>query len=384
MGKADDLQELMTLKVIAETLNRSNDLPEMLQAVLGKLLAVTDLSTGWIFLVGEKPYYQFAADHQLPPALACDDKKPMHTGVCFCLNQYWAGNLQEPVNIIECRRLEDARIHNRGDRCGLRHHATIPLSAGNETFGLLNVASPHKNEFTEKELTLLQAVAFQIGTAVKRIRLAEKEKERSLIDERTRLSRDLHDSVNQKLFSLALMARGARESVHDKAQLLQSLDRIDELSHEVLLEMRSLIWQLRPAGLEEGVITALANYGKFLGLETETSLAGVLHLPREVEETLWRIGQEALNNVKKHADARKVHIGQVVSGGKLVLTISDDGKGFRLEQHLRGASFGIENMKARCESLGGAFRMESEPGRGTIVTVSFPIEKKEGRDGDGD
>lgn len=208
MAKTFENSDLLTLKVIAETLNRSNDLHDMLQSVLEKLLDVTGLTTGWIFLVDQKPEYTFVASHNLPPALSRKNKKPMCHGVCFCLSDYWRGRLNEPVNVIECKRLEDAKKYHWGDRCGLTHHATVPLAAGGERFGILNVAAPNKEHFNEQELTLLQSVAYQIGTAVKRIRLSRQQQELTLIEERNRLARDLHDfvffSVHRRISTLSV------------------------------------------------------------------------------------------------------------------------------------------------------------------------------------
>lgn len=377
VAKTFQNSDLLTLKVIAETLNRSTDLRDMLQSVLEKLLDVTGLTTGWVFLVEEKPNYSFVASHQLPPALARENKKPMCDGVCFCLNEYWRDHLNEPVNIIECKRLEDAKKYNWGDRCGLKHHATVPLTAGGERFGILNVAAPGKEHFTEEELTLLQSVAFQIGTAVKRIKLAQKQQELTLIEERNRLSRDLHDSVNQKLFSLSLTARGAKAVLDDKKILEESLDHIQKLSQDALKEMRSLIWQLRPAGVEEGVVTALKKYGKYLGLTITDQVEGVHDLPRVIEETMWRIGQETLNNVRKHSGTEHAEVKLQTSTRKATLTISDHGCGCSLQKARQNNTFGLANIKQRAELFSGSVHFESETGKGMKVTVTFPIKPDE-------
>ncbi|HET7580076.1 MAG TPA: GAF domain-containing sensor histidine kinase [Bacillales bacterium] len=378
MAKSFENNDLFTLKVIAETLNRSNDLHDMLQSVLEKLLDVTGLTTGWLFLVAEKPEYTFVASHNLPPALSRENKKPMCSGVCFCLNEYWRDRLDKPVNIIECKRLEDAKKYNWGDRNGLSHHATVPLAAGGERFGILNVAAPGKEHFSEQELTLLQSVAYQIGTAVKRIRLAQKQQELNLIEERNRLSRDLHDSVNQKLFSLSLTAHGAKAVLDDKKILGESLDHIQKLSQDALKEMRSLIWQLRPAGVEEGVVTALKKYGKYLGLKVSDQVEGVRELPRAVEEALWRIGQEALNNVKKHSGIDVAEVKMKATSKKVVLKITDEGNGCDLEKAREKGSFGLTNMRERAAMFGGSIRIHSEKGGGTEVKVTFPLEEIEG------
>lgn len=523
---------MSTLKVIAETLNRSNDLRHMLQSVLEKLLKVTGLTTGWIFLVDDRPNYTFIADHNLPPALTIENKKPMCDGACWCLNRFWDGELQQAVNIMNCKRIENAIEYSWGDTKGITHHATVPLTAGGEMFGVLNVASPGKEHFTEEELTLLQAVALQIGTALKRtklfqaqrkraehfakldetsrciwkinelseladqavekigsifgwasvsfyrnrgsrlklrsvysngrtiplpddvpmeiiesirlsikeheklkpemcnygpykrrpmlimpveireelfgaivinderkekfdevdvevlkaladhlalvienIRLNEKRRELTVLEERNRLARDLHDSVNQKLFSLSLTARGVKEIMpKDNELLMQSVQDIQTLSQEALAEMRSLIWQLRPPGLEEGVMTTLKNYGKSLGLVVEDVVKGAKELPQAIEEALWRIGQEALNNVKKHAATNKVAVMMEIESNQVSLIISDKGNGFKIDPENTGKwSIGLSSMKERAELIGGGFSVEARPGKGTKIMAIFPL-----------
>jgi two-component system NarL family sensor kinase len=365
------IQELQTLKTIAETLNEANDLEEMLHTVLKQLMHVTQLECGWIFLIDEKGAYSLVADHELPPALIWENKKPMCEGDCWCLNRYNDGRLERAVNIIECKRLEDAMEEKWGDTKGITHHATVPLRAGDEKFGLLNVASPNKTYFTNEELALLESVAFQIGTAIKRIKLVENEQKLALLAERNRLARDLHDSVNQLLFSLMLTARGAKEMTTDE-QMQETLDYIQQLAQEALQEMRSLIWQLRPQGLENGVASALMNYGNMLGLNVEMDIQGVIDLPNDVEECLWRVGQEALNNCKKHAGVSTVSIFIAVKNKQVKMKITDKGCGFNYRDE-EMPSLGLKSMKERIEAMNGTFHIKSAIGKGTTVQTMIPL-----------
>jgi two-component system, NarL family, sensor kinase len=367
------IQELETLKTIAETLNEANDLEEMLHAVLKQLMDVTGLECGWIFLIDEKGAYSLVADYELPPALTWGNKQPMCEGDCWCLDRYNDGRLQRAANIIECKRLEDAMEEKWGDTKGITHHATVPLRAGEEKFGLLNVASPHKSHFTNEELALLEAVAYQIGTAIQRIKLVENEQKLALLAERNRLARDLHDSVNQLLFSLLLTVRGAKEMTGDES-LKETLDYIQQLAQEALHEMRALIWQLRPQGLENGVASALMNYGKMLGLNVEMEIKGVIDLPNEVEECLWRVGQEALNNCKKHAGVSTVSIFISVQKDRVKMEISDKGCGFNYTGE-EMPSLGLKSMKERIESANGEFHIKSGIGIGTTIQTIIPLKK---------
>ncbi|KMJ58025.1 histidine kinase [Bacillus sp. LL01] len=370
------IQELRALKIIAESLNQANDLPTMLTSVLKELLQVTGLQTGWIYLIDEKGNYALAADHQLPEALKSHNKKPMCEGGCWCLDRYGDGRLKRASNIIACKRIEDAIKYEWGHTDDVTHHATVPLRAGEEKFGLLNVAAPFKTHFTDTELALLESVAYQIGTAIKRIRLSENEQHLSILAERNRLARDLHDSVNQLLFSLMLTARGTKELTTDP-QILEMLTYMQELSLEALSEMRALIWQLRPEGLENGVVSALLNYGKVLGLSIHSEVKGVIDLPNHLEECLWRIGQEALNNCKKHAGKKEACLLIDVKNKRVSMEIKDTGAGFSFTQSEEIPSLGLRSMKERTEALGGTFTLLSELGKGTMVRVEMPVTKGE-------
>ncbi|WP_246939038.1 GAF domain-containing sensor histidine kinase [Bacillus pinisoli] len=372
MSREQRIEELQTLKVIAEILNGSTDLPSMLNCVLKELLHVTGLSSGWIFLINEKGEYRLAADYNLPEALVHDGKMPMCKGMCWCVDKYNHNRLKQAANIMECKRLEDAMENEWGDTAGLTHHATVPLLAGEEKFGLLNVASPHKTLLSQEELALLEAVSLQIGTAIKRIKLVEKEQEVALLGERNRLARDLHDSVNQLLFSLMLTARGTKEMTKDR-EVQEMLGYMQELSQEALQEMRALIWQLRPQGLEEGVASAILSYGKVLGLTVEANVTGLLDLPSKVEETLWRVAQEALNNCKKHAGTKLAFVNIEVKKHLVTMEIKDVGCGFHWVDEEDIPSLGLASMKERTKLLGGAFTLKSQLGVGTSIMVSIPF-----------
>ncbi|QSB48732.1 GAF domain-containing sensor histidine kinase [Parageobacillus toebii] len=371
-----DIQELLTLKSIAETLNECNDLKEMLQTVLKELIQVMRLQCGWIFFVHPKEGYSLIADYQLPPALTWENKKPMCEGGCWCLERYRDGRLQRAANVIECKRLEKAIEEQWGDTNGVTHHASIPLRAGDEKFGVLNVAAPHKISFSNKELALLEAVAYQIGTAIKRIKLAENEQKLALIAERNRLARDLHDSVSQLLFSLQLTARGAKEMTEDET-IKDMFAYIQQLAQEALQEMRTLIWQLRPHGLEHGLANAFQHYGDMLGLKVNVDINGLVDLPNEVEECLWRVGQEALSNCKKHAGVSEVDIAIHAQKRHVHMKVRDEGCGFsKADGH--PFSLGLNSMKERVASLNGEIHIKSSVGEGTTIDVIIPLKKERG------
>lgn len=365
------MHRLQALKDIAELLNQATDLQKMLEKVLHTLLQVMNLQTGWIFFIDEKGTHQMLVDTNLPPALTWEEKKPMCEGDCWCIDRFVAGRLQKATNIIECKRIEDAIEYKWGETESITHHATIPLQAGEEKFGLLNVASPHKRHFTEEELALLEAIAFQIGTTIQRIRLVEKERKYVVIAERNRLARDLHDSVKQLLFSIMLTARGTIDMTKNK-ELQEMLMYIGELSQEALQEMTLLIWQLRPEGLEKGLAEAIQNYGDLLGIHVTMRIDGVISISDEMEEMLWRISQEGLHNCKKHASCEKVFVHLKIENNMLKFQIEDDGVGF-IKEKVRDSALGLKNMQERIELMKGKFHIQTKPGEGTKIGIQLPI-----------
>lgn len=211
MNNISHIQELTTMRTIAETLNQSNCMTTMLDAVLEKLLEVTGLHFGWIFLMDEHDGFTLASDRNLPPALLHDDKSLARCGSCWCVDKYFENRLKDAVNIMSCRRLSQAKAEGVRDTCGFTHHATVPLRIGDRKFGLLNVGSAGKDHFEDEELALLQAVAFQIGVAVERMRLHQAEQRRA--EQFAKLgvfSRELHQAVSTGIAQVQLAEKAVQ------------------------------------------------------------------------------------------------------------------------------------------------------------------------------
>ncbi|MCY8978390.1 GAF domain-containing sensor histidine kinase [Bacillus halotolerans] len=372
------VEKLRTLKTIAETLNQGHDVKATLNEVLKELLSLTNLQSGWIFLIEEDGSYMLAADAYLPPALSRREKVLMCEGECYCLTKFNNGGLRKAANIMNCKRIESAEELRCFDTEGITHHATVPLEDGDRRFGLLNVAAAGKTLFDEEELHLLEAVAFQIGTAIQRMRLAEYKQKNALLMERNRLAQELHDSVNQMLFSVSLTAKAAKTLTQEET-LQQMIDFIQTLTQDALAEMKSLIWQLRPGGLEKGLAEAIKSYGTLIGLNVVFTQKGCPALRDEEEHMLWRVVQEALNNCKKHAGTDTAYVRIAASSSYAELDIIDHGAGFRYEAHDGLPSLGIKGMKERAEKAGAEFFIESELGAGTKLSVRLPLTNQKGR-----
>ena len=368
--QSKELSNIELLKEIAELINEETDMEQMLQGALRKLLEGTIFETGWIFFINEKGKQELIAHENLPKSLEKNDCRHLQKGGCWCVSRYRNGELQKASNIIECQRIENAHKKDVNDE-GITHHATVPLQSGQERFGLLNVATANTVRFEEGELALLESVAFQIGSAIKRILLTKQEQQVALVQERNRLARDLHDSVNQLLFAVTLTARGGVEMT-DQVEVKDTFKEIQYLTQEALTEMRALIWQLRPKGLETGIIEGLKGYGDILGLSLSIKVKGVIQLPAKVEETLFRITQEALNNIRKHSGVVKAEIYMTVTTTDVLLVVKDEGCGFHMKDLKSLPSIGLQSMKDRANSIGGTVDWVTEVNKGTEILVRLP------------
>ena len=195
--------------------------------------------------------------------------------------------------------------------------------------------------------------------------------------ERAHLARELHDSVTQALFSMTLVTRSVELLIdRDPTVAKDKLTSLRDLQREALAEMRALIFELRPGNLEnDGLLAALRTHTAALqgriGLPVVVTSELNERLPLEIEEVLYRIAQEALHNVVKHAAARQVELAIDRRGADVVLRIRDDGKGFDAALVPDG-HLGLTGMRARADKIGAVYRVTSKAGEGTTVEVVVP------------
>ena len=251
-----------------------------------------------------------------------------------------------------------------------------PLRLGNQPLGTLDVQSAERDAFAEQDLLVIQSLGDQIAVAIENARLYDRSQELAVLEERTRLARELHDSVTQSMYSVVLLTEGWRRSIQngDEAQIDEYLARISEINQQGLKEMRLLIHELRPPVLEEdGLLGALHQrldaVERRAGISARLLADEIVELPHSVEEGLYRIAQEALNNALKHADAAGVVVRIGTRNGKVVLEVEDDGRGFDLSAVEFDRGMGLANMRERVAELGGSIDIRSVPGRGTLVKV---------------
>jgi PAS domain S-box-containing protein len=253
----------------------------------------------------------------------------------------------------------------------------VPLLFHDRVIGMLSADFGRPNYYTEHHAELMLAFASQAAVAIENARLYEQAHGLAVLMERQRLARELHDSVSQALYGIALGARTARTLLdRDPSRLAEPLDYVLSLAEAALAEMRALIFELRPESLaNEGLTVALEKQAASLRtrhqVEVETHLCPEPDLPFEVKEALFRIAQEALNNTAKHARASKVVVSLTCDQAGVGLDIRDDGIGFDPSGSFPG-HLGQQTMRERAAKLDGTLRVTSTPGQGTTVSVHLP------------
>ncbi|MGQ0568722.1 MAG: histidine kinase [Armatimonadota bacterium] len=254
---------------------------------------------------------------------------------------------------------------------------SVPLIYHDRAIGALNVFYPRGKTPGEAEIAFLTAIADQAAVAAENARLFEEAREKAVLEERQRLARELHDSVSQALYGIALGARTARTLLdREPAQAAEPLDYVLSLAEAGLTEMRALIFELRPESLDsEGLIPALTKQIESVqarhGLEVHAEWCEEPDLPYEIKEAVYRIAQEALNNIIKHARARRVDLRLDCTPDTIVLEVRDDGVGFASEDAFPG-HLGLRSMRERAARLGATLEVVSAPGQGAQIRVRIP------------
>ncbi|MDQ3849052.1 MAG: GAF domain-containing sensor histidine kinase [Actinomycetota bacterium] len=230
-------------------------------------------------------------------------------------------------------------------------------------------------EFSDDDQRLIETFAAHAAVAIENARLYERSRELSIVEERNRLARELHDSVTQKLFAVSLAAEaGAALLQRDPDQASAQLERVRELAGEAMEELRSVIVELRPPALDRGLAAALSTHVEVLRRVHRRDIA--LHVDgdgvgaRAIDGNAFRIAQEAVHNALRHAHAEHIDVGLRTAHGGLVLTVADDGVGFDpAAPSVRGRRLGLTSMAERAQALGGTLTVDSRPGAGTTVRL---------------
>lgn len=331
------------------------------------------------FIEGDKVIYKTGAAYDDPQFQLCESTR-LKVGQEGFVG--WVAATGEPLLVPDSAQ-DPRNVAIEGDPT--RSELVLPLKIKGLVIGVLDIESDQLNAFDELDVAVLQSLASQVAVAIENARLYREAGQVAALQERQRLARELHDSVSQALYGIALgtrtavslLAQGGMEAEQTTA-LREPLNYVMSLAEAGLAEMRALIFELRPESLAmEGLVAALTRQADALqarhGIGVITRFGDEPDVPLPVKEALYRVAQETLHNVVKHAQASRVEVGLVIDGATVILEVKDNGRGFDTQLSFPG-HLGLRSMRERVEGISGTFYMDSKPGQGTCIRAEVTQE----------
>jgi len=393
--QAQEIQShrLEAFREIAASVEQTLDLREILELGLEKVLQVSGQEAAEIHLLDADEHTMSTKASIGGPEGFQVREEVIVLGECLC---GLAVQNEQPLIVPDIQ--SDERVTRLSCvRFGFQSAACVPLRVKGRAIGVLTVHGREKHHFDSEDIEVFGAVANQMAIAIENARLYAEMEARvgvlsrrlqhlAVVEERERLGREMHDGVAQTMSLLSIQLAQVRSLLADGdiegiAAELQEMGRVIDAGYE---EVREAITNLRlaaPKGAEwvDWLREYVYDFGARHDLSAEFEIPSgqeSIVLPPHEEVQLTRIVQEALNNVRKHAQASEVHMALVPNGRKMKLLIEDDGRGFDVEQMQSWEGrYGLSTMRERAELLGGSLKVQSRPGKGTTITVEI------GRDG---
>jgi len=382
------------LRDILVVLNSDRPIGEILDYLVAQACALLDSSACVLYRVNQEEHRILVeASFGLPEAFLSIKSLPLHAwhflghgelgGVNFDRQPYAISDVD--ASPIAAAAQDSAIEPAIRDWCqaAVKHYCallTVPLVIKEEFYGNMGFYYNDDRQFSEEDVRLGLSFGNQAALAIENARLRVQAEQAAILQERSRLARDLHDSVTQLLYSLTLLVEAGRRLAQsgDWARVDEALARLSQISQQAFKEMRLLVYELRPlalkrAGLVRALQQRLDTVERRAGIEATLTVDGNVELPARLEEELYHIAQEALNNALKHAAATTIAVCIVTDERRIALEIRDDGKGLDLSAVSTEGGIGLSSMRERAEKLGGALTITSMPGQGTTVTVTVNL-----------
>ena len=374
---AQRTHDLATLNAISRVVSHSLDLKEILRDAVERTLQVVEMEVGSALILDEGTQDLVSmAYHGLSDT-------PVQLGARWPIASALAGKTVDGVHPLAwnvATDYPDGALKARLVRDGIQLVVGVPLIAKEKMVGMLVLSTRTPRALTPEESSLLSAIGQQIGIAVENARLYEQAEQAAAITERSRLARELHDSVTQLLYSVTLYAEAAAQLLEAGKTTMASkhLGDLRDTAQEALREMRLLIFELRPLELEKMTLVAairarLDAVESRGGMRVDMHIEGEERLPRAMQAELYHIVQEALNNTLKHSNAKQVSVALRFAENETCLQIQDDGAGFDLANAQQSGGLGLLGMQERAQKIGGTLCIASEPGKGTTITIRVPV-----------
>jgi PAS domain S-box-containing protein len=385
---AERTRELSLLLDISRNVASTLELKPLLELILDQLRTVIDY-TGTAILTIDGDDLRIAGMRGPLPDEVADQIRHSTVGLAPVWERLRGG---EPVIIHDIRgeTLEAQVFRDVAGAALDEHYGFIrsclwaPLVVKDQLIGMMSVTHREPNAFDSRQTEMAAAIARQAAVAIENARLFQEAQGKAALEERQKLARELHDSVSQALYGIALGAQTVRQLLdRDPTKAVEPTEYVLSLAEAGLAEMRALIFELRPESLQtEGLVEALRKQAAAMraryGIAVTTDLGSEPQIALDTKEALYRIAQEALNNVAKHARATCVHLRLTTEAGATLLRIADDGEGFTAsvehtgEHAVRTGGLGLLTMRERASAIGGTVRIDSSAGAGTTIDVAVP------------
>ncbi|MGH3941597.1 MAG: GAF domain-containing sensor histidine kinase [Pseudonocardiaceae bacterium] len=377
------------LSRVIEILSAGLDLDGVVQQVAGLITETTSTDVCFVHLLDE-PRRRLQLRGGTPPfdRLARQIEIALGDGVSG-----WVATHCEPAVITDNKRADPRYLYIpelRGEE--FTSMASVPMvTRPGQLVGVLNVHTRDRREFSTADVELLRTVAGLMAGAIENASLHSKLAEREeamerfaeqivLLQEteRRRLAGEIHDGISQRIVSLSFHLSAAADALaSDPRAAAEQIARAQDLAGAALDETRHAIAGLRPPVLDDlGLAASLESLARSTPLPHVQVDTVTTDLPEHAETAVYRIAQEALQNVLKHACAQHVHLRLSATAEAVLLEVSDDGAGFdpaAESEQARPGGYGLPGMQQRAELLGGQLTMESTPGRGTIIRLRVPV-----------
>jgi len=386
---------IAALGAITSAVSHSLDLDTVLENALPKTLEMTHAGVGAILLVDEeKKKLEYACHRGMT-------KKYLKRAGAELIRSladraYTTGKPVAVADVSSEPGLEHADLLVRA---GLRSFVSVPLHSRKKVIGVLNVAAPEPGAFEPDTVDLLVGVAAQIAIAVDNARLHQevqrkdemrgdlvREMLRIQEEERRRIARELHDETSQSLASLAANLKAITEMLpQEDSPVMSKLELAQRISINTLDEIHRIIYELRPTLVDDlGLVSAARwladNNLRHAGIRVAFTTRGeVRRLPSAQETGLYRVIEEVIANIVRHAGASHVRINLSFKQRTVAVRISDNGRGFDVEEAIaskdRPRGLGLIGMRERVNLMRGTLEISSSPGKGTRVHVEIPLRK---------
>ncbi|MDP3062023.1 MAG: GAF domain-containing sensor histidine kinase, partial [Chloroflexota bacterium] len=390
-------RELMVLNSIAATVSQSLDVEEVLTKATEKTLELTQAKAGWVILndVEHKRFRMIG--HAGSSGLFISNVSHPTSSLCACQRALRLGHTLVVTDPSECPALKPEVIANKE----LTHFVLVPLKSKDKALGVMTLACSSESWVSESDLRLLDSIGYHVGLAIENSLLYQETRDEEELrgrlltaiisaqeEERKRVARELHDGCGQALTGLIMRLESAASLVPStQAALSRELAHARGVAAQTLEEMRKLTQGLRSTVLDDlGLVAAIRSYSQThleeAGVHVTFETDGVSgRLPAAIETAVFRIVQEAINNIVRHAHAANVLIRLRSDNGRISVFVEDDGQGFDVAAPTDGKvgtePLGLLHMRERATLLGGAFSLTSAVGQGTRILVEIPVESLE-------